>query len=142
MGQVLDAFKKPSDMSLQVYKAKVMGMVSRYSSATLSDVTSHAAELYNRFVGGLEGDWREYIEESIPFGKETIDNAYNQALKFEEKGKKKNQNSSDITGAAMTNSEKNALESIRHDLQKLKLEFQADKEEREQRKAQGKSPWE
>ena len=138
----LDAFKKPPDMSLQVYKAKVMGMVSRYSSATLNDATSHAEELYNRFVGGLEADWQEYIAESIPFGKETIGNAYNQALKYEEKLRKKKTNSSDLTGAAMTNSEKNALECIRHDLQELKLMIQADKEEREQRKAQGKSPWE
>ena len=118
----MGAYKKPADMSLPVYKAKVMGMVSRYSPATLNDAAAYASELYNRFVGGLEVDWREYIEESIPFGKETIDNAYNQALKYEEKLKKK---AVDFSGAAMTDGEKNAMECIRLDLQELKTTVEA-----------------
>ena len=93
----LEAFKKPEDMSLQVYKAKVMGMVSKYSPATLNDAEAHEAELYSRFVGGLGKDLREYIEESISFGEETLDEAFHLALKYEEKLKK----SADFAGAAM-----------------------------------------
>ena len=81
----LGAYKKPADMSLQLYKAKVTSMVAEYSSATLSDPTAHSNELYNRFVWGLDKDWRESIEDSIPYGKETLDNAFNQALKYEAK---------------------------------------------------------
>ena len=92
-----EAFKRPDDMSLQVYKAKVIGLVSKYSPATLNDETAHEAELYNRFVGGLGKDWREYIEDSVSFGEETLDEAFHLALKYEEKLKK----SADFTGAAM-----------------------------------------
>ena len=93
----LEAFKKPEDMSLQVYKAKVMGMVSKYSPATLNDAEAHEAELYSRFVGGLGKKLREYIEESVSFGEETLDEAFHLALKYEEKLKK----SADFAGAAM-----------------------------------------
>ena len=85
----MDAYKKPASMSLQVYRAKIVGFVNKYSSALARDPTAYNMELYNRFVIGLEADWREYIEESIPYKKESLDNAYSQALKYEAKLSKK-----------------------------------------------------
>ena len=46
---------------------------------------------------GLDKDWREFIEDSIPLGEETLDNAFNQALKYEAKLQRK----PNMTGAAM-----------------------------------------
>ena len=117
-----DAYKKPASMSLQVYRANIVGLVNRYSSALATDPTAYNIELYNRFVNGLEADWREYVEESIPYGKETLDNAYSQALKFEAKLAKRNTRSSG-SAAAMTVSEKDTLEKIRLDLEKVKIQM-------------------
>ena len=96
--------------------------MNRYSSVLATDPTAYNIELYNRFVNGLEADWREYIEESIPYGKETLDNAYSQALKFEAKLAKRNTRSSG-SAAAMTVSEKDTLEKIRLDLEKVKIQM-------------------
>ena len=83
------AYKKPPSMSLQIYKANIVSFVNRYSPALATDPAAYSMELYSRFVNGLEADWREYIEESIPYNKETLDNAYSQALKYEAKQARK-----------------------------------------------------
>ena len=123
------AYKKPQDISLQVYRAKVTGYVHKYSPAVVNDTKAYNEELYNRFVHGLEVDWREYIEESIPYGKETIDNAYNQALKYEAKLEKKQVQ---FTGAAMTDSEKDTMERIRLDVEELKTNLSSVKKKSRQ----------
>ena len=123
------AYKKPKDISLQVYRAKVTGYVHKYSPAVVNDPKAYNEELYNRFVHGLEVDWREYIEESIPYGKETIDNAYNQAMKYEARLEKKEVK---FTGAAMTGSEKNSMERIRQDLEEMKTELASTKKKNRQ----------
>ena len=122
----LSAYKKPKDMSLQIFKAKVTSMVAKYSPTTLTDPTAHASELYNRFIWGLEKDMREWIEDSIPYGRETLDNAFNQALKYEAKQRKKHLVTEEpVIGAAMTDVEKNTLEAIRRDLQEVKTRLAA-----------------
>ena len=60
---------------------------------------SYKMECYNRFVHGLEFDWREAIDAGIPFGKETIKRAYNRAIKYELRRKESKQVA--FTGAAM-----------------------------------------
>ena len=114
-----DAYKKPANMSLQVYRANIIGYVNKYSPALATDPKAHALELYNRFVDGLEVDWRDYIEESIPWGKECLDKAFSQALKYEARLAKK---SVDFSAAAMTNAEKDGMEKIRLDVEKLKIQ--------------------
>ena len=116
----LSAFKKPSDMTLQVYRSKVIGMVAKHSPSVMTDSTAYAQELYNRFVQGLEVGYREYIEDALPYEKETLDRAYNAALKYEEKLSTKKV---DFSGAAMSDTEKNAMEVMRLDVQELKTEL-------------------
>ena len=123
----LAAFKKPSDMSLQIYRAKVIGMVAKHSPILVADPVAYQVELFNKFIHGLEVDWREYIEDSLPYGKETIENAYNQALKYEAKLAEKKV---DFSAAAMTDSEKNSMECMRLDLQEVKTELQKVKKSR------------
>ena len=65
----LGAYKRPAGMSLQVYKANVLSYVHKYSPAVVKDPKSYEMECYNRFVHGLEFDWREAIDAGIPFGK-------------------------------------------------------------------------
>ena len=115
-----DAYKKPANISLQVYKANIIGMVDKYSPGLALDKNSHTLELYNRFVAGLETDWREYIEEAIPYTKETIDNAYSFALKYEAKLKRK---AVDLvpTAGAMKNVERDRMERTILDVEKLKM---------------------
>ena len=115
-----DAYKKPASISLQVYKANIIGMVDKYSPGLALDKNSHTLELYNRFVAGLETDWREYIEEAIPYTKETIDNAYSFALKYEAKLKRK---AVDFvpTAGAMKNVERDRMERTILDVEKLKM---------------------
>ena len=81
-------------------------------------------ELYNRFVIGLEADWREYIEESIPYKKESLDNAYSQALKYEAKLAKKGVC---FGAAAMTDKEKDKFGRLRRDVEKLKTQLAAER---------------
>ena len=95
----LGAYKKPTDMTMQVYKANVHGYVTKYSPGVLNDPKALQTELYNRFVHGLEPEMREDIDSSIPFGKETIERAYNIAIKYELKIKSKQET---FTGAAMS----------------------------------------
>ena len=80
-----DAYQKPADMSLQVYRANVIGLVNKYSPGLTAHEDLYADELYVRFIAGLEDDWREYIEEAIPYTEETLENAYSFALKYEAK---------------------------------------------------------
>ena len=96
----LGAYKRPAGMTLQVYKANVLGYVHKYSPTVVNDPRSYEMECYNRFVHGLEFDWREAIDAGIPFGKETIERAYNQAIKYELRRKESKQVA--FTGAAMT----------------------------------------
>ena len=124
-----DAYKKPASMSLQVYRANIIGLVNKYSSALATDPTAYNIELYNRFVNGLAVDYREYIEESIPYSKETLDNAYSQALKHEAKLAKKSVEFSGATAAAMTDAEKDGMEKMRLDLEKVKTQLSAQKRE-------------
>ena len=95
-------------------------MVDKYSPGLALDKNSHTLELYNRFVAGLETDWREYIEEAIPYTKETIDNAYSFALKYEAKLKRK---AVDFvpTAGAMKNVERDRMERTILDVEKLKM---------------------
>ena len=132
-----DAYKKPSGMSLEVYKANIVAKVNKYSPALASDPVAYGMELYNRFVNGLEVDYRDYIEDSIPYSKETIDNAYSQALKHEAKLTKKSVDFSGGAAAAMTDAEKDGMEKIRLDLEKMKTQMAADKAAREKRESQG-----
>ena len=108
----LGAYKKPAGVSLQVYKANVLSYVHKYSPAVMNDPKSYKLECYNRFVHGLEFDWREAIDAGIPFGKETIERAYNQAIKYELRGKESKQVA--FTGAAMTDQERNKHDKKRH----------------------------
>ena len=114
-----DAYKKPANVTLQVYRANIIGYVNKYSPAVVADKEAYSMELYNRFVNGLEVDWREYLEDTIPFGKETLDNAYNQALKYEGKLAKK---SVDFTAAAMSDAEKDNFKKMRHDIEQIKTQ--------------------
>ena len=114
-----DAYKKPANVTLQVYRANIIGYVNKYSPAVVADKEAYSMELYNRFVNGLEVDWREYLEDTIPFGKETLDNAYNQALKYEGKLAKK---LVDFTAAAMSDAEKDHFEKMRHDIEQIKTQ--------------------
>ena len=111
----MDAYKKPSSMSLQIYRAKIIGFVNKYSPALAHDPAAYSMELYNRFVNGLAVDWREYIEESIPYSKESLDNAYSQALKYEAKLAKKSVEFDGATAAAMANADKDGTEKMRLD---------------------------
>ena len=122
----MDAYKKPASMSLQIYRANIIRFVNKYSPALLADPTAYNMELYNRFIHGLEKDWREYIEESIPYKKESLDNAYSQALKYEAKLVKK---SGDFHAAAMTLAEKDRVARIRQDLEKVKIQLKTKKAE-------------
>ena len=115
-----DAYKKPANVTLQVYRANIIGYVNKYSPAVVADKEAYSMELYNRFVNGLEVDWREYLEDTIPFGKETLDNAYNQALKYESKLAKK---SVDFTVAAMSDAEKDNFEKMRLDMEQMKTQI-------------------
>ena len=121
----MDAYKKPASMSLQIYRANIIVFVNKYSPALLADSTAYNMELYNRFIHGLEKDWRDYIEESIPYKKESLDNAYSQALKYEARMAKK---SVEFSAAAMTDAEKDGMEKIRLDLEKVKTQLAATKE--------------
>ena len=113
----LGAYKKPEDMTMQVYKANVHGYVTKYSPGVLNDPKALETELYNRFVHGLEPEMREDIDSSIPYGKETIDRAYNQAIKYELKAKSKQVS---FTGAAMSDSERDHMQRLRLDMAELK----------------------
>ena len=120
-----DAYKKPHDMSLQVYQAKITSLVNKYSPALATDPSSYSMELYIRFVNGLEPDWREYIEESTPYGKETLDNAYCQALKYEAKLAKKLARPCGAA-AALSFARKDSLEQMQLDLERMKIQREAD----------------
>ena len=120
-----DAYKKPHDMSLQVYKANITSFVNRYSPALATDPSSYSMELYIRFVNGLEPDWKEYIEESTPYGKETLDNAYCQALKYEAKLAKKLARPCGAA-AALSFAKKDSLEQMQLDLERMKIQREAD----------------
>lgn len=114
----LDAFKKPQDMPLPVYKAKVIQYVNRYNKAIVNDGEAYRMALYTRFVDGLEEDWRQYIEDSIPYGKEKLENAYSQALKYEAKLSK----SGTLGALKVTEAKKKKLKRIQHDLDSLKAQ--------------------
>lgn len=121
----MGAYKKTAGMTLQIYRANVIGLVNKYSPGIALDKEAYTLELYNRFVGGLEVDWREYLEESIPYTKETLNNAYSQALKYEAKLAKKGVEFS--ASAAMTDAEKDSVEKIRLDLEKVKTQLSTNK---------------
>ena len=108
----LGAYKRPAGMSLQVYKANVLSYVHKYSPTVVKDPKSYEMECYNRFVHGLEFDWREAIDAGIPFGKETIERAYNQAIKYELRRKESKQVA--FTGAAMTDRGRSKNEEMKH----------------------------
>ena len=116
----LGAYKRPAGMTLQVYKANVLGYVHKYSPTVVSNPKAYEMECYNRFVHGLELDWREAIDAGIPFGKETMERAYNQAIKYELRRKEAKQVG--FTGAAMTDSERDQMQRLRLDLAEMKTE--------------------
>ena len=118
----MDAYKKPPSLSLQVYRANIIGFVNRYSPALVNDPVAYNMELYNRFVNGLEVDRKEFIEESIPYKKESLDNAYSYALKYEAKLAKK---AGDRSAAAMTHAGKDTVARMRQDLEKVKTQLAA-----------------
>lgn len=115
----MDAYKKAPNIPLQVYKDNVVGLVNKLSHME-DDWAAYEEELFSRFVGGLDEDWREYIEDTLPFGIETLENAYHQALKFEAKLEKKA-----LPGAAMSRESSDAnedkLDKISSDLKGLHL---------------------
>ena len=115
-----NAYRKPEGMLLQVYKANIIGYVHKFSPHIVDNKNAYAMELYNRFTNGLEADWREYIQDSIPYGKETLDNAYSQALKYEDKLASKAAVKANFTGAAMTDSEK--MEKMCLDLENTRMD--------------------
>ena len=119
----LGAYKRPAGMSLQVYKANVIGYVHKYSPAMVKDPKAYAMELYNRFVHGLEPEWKEAIDEAIPFGKETIDRAYNSAIKYELKRKESKQVA--FSGAAMTDSERDHMQRLRLDVAEIRTDVES-----------------
>ena len=123
----MDAYKKPASMSLQIYRANIIGFVNKYSPALMVDPAAYNIELYNRFIHGLEKDWRDYIEESIPYRKESLESAYSQALKYEAKMANK---SGEVSAAAMSHAEKDRMERIRRDLEKVKIRLKAAKAEK------------
>ena len=119
----MDAYKKPTKMSLQVYRANVTRLVNRYSPAVVKDEDAYSMKLYNRFVHGLDLDCKEYIEDSIPYGEESLDNAYSQALKYEEK-KQKRESKDDKkeakgVAAALSQSKDDMLQSMRRKIDEL-----------------------
>ena len=124
----LAAYKRPAGMSLQVYKANVLGYVRKYSPAVVNCQKSYEMECYNRFVHGLELDWREAIDAGIPYGKETIERAYNQAIKYELRRKESKQVG--FTGAAMTDSERDQMQRLRWDVAEMKTEVDSIKKSR------------
>ena len=79
----MDAYKKPASMQLQAYRAKIIGLVNQYSPGLVMDPKAYARELYYRFINGLEKSQKEYVEDALPYGEETLDNAFNAALKYE-----------------------------------------------------------
>ena len=124
----LGAYKRPAGMSLQVYKANVLGYVHKYSPAVVHCPKSYEMECYNRFVHGLELDWREAIDAGIPFGKETMERAYNQAIKYELRRKESKQVG--FTGAAMTDSERDQMQRLRLEVAEVKTEVDSIKRSR------------
>ena len=82
-----------------------------------------------------DNEWRDYIEESIPYGKESIGMAYNQALKYKHKIANKKV---DFTGAAMTDSEKNDFKKMQLDM----AEVQSKLERQEAEKAKWRDRYE
>ena len=120
-----DAYKRPEGMSLQVYKASIIGYVHKFSPHIVGNKNAYTMELYNRFINGLEADWKEYIQDSIPYGKETLDNAYSQALKYEDKlASKSAMKAVGFTGASMTDSE-DGIKKMRLDLEKVNKRLDA-----------------
>ena len=118
----MDAYKKPAKMSLQVYRANIISLVNRYTPFIAKDKDAYDMELYNRFVNGLDPDWREYIEESIPYGKESLDSAYSQALKYEAKEDKKDHKERKAEkgmAAAMDSSKGNKMQDLRKQVDSL-----------------------
>ena len=113
-----DAYKKAAGMSLQIYRANIIGLVDKYSPALKLDQAAYTMELYVRFVDGLEADLRDYIQESIPYGEETIDSAYNQALKYEAKTKGKTN-----SAAAMRPSRSDQIEEMRREIDEIKAQL-------------------
>ena len=119
----LGAYKRPPGMTLQVYNAKIIGYVHRYSPHVVNDPKAYANELYVRFIHGLDDEYKAYIEESIPFGKETIQNACNQAIKLELKKQERNQGAR--VGMASTDGKKSQMENMKQDLAGLKASLSA-----------------
>ena len=103
-----------------MYKANVIGFVNKYSPAVVNDPKAYAMELYNRFVHGLDPEWREAIDDAIPFGKETIERAYNSAIKYELKCKESKQVA--FSGAAMTDSERDHMQRLKLDVAKIRTD--------------------
>ena len=124
----LGAYKRPAGMSLQVYKANVLSYVHKYSPAVVKDPKSYEMECYNRFVHGLEFDWREAIDAGIPFGKETIERAYNQAIKYELRRKESKQVA--FTSAAMTNRERDNMQRLKLEADEIRTEIDSIKRSR------------
>ena len=92
-----------------------------------------------------DNEWRDYIEESIPYGKESIDMAYNQALKYKHKIANKKV---DFTGAAMTDSEKNDFKKMQLDMAEVQSKLERQEAEKakwrdryENRRSRGTDRW-
>ena len=121
-----DAFKRPRDMPLPVYKARIIQYVNRYDKAIVNDEEAYRMALYNRFVNGLEEDWRQYIEDTVPYGREKLDNAYSQALKYEAKLAK----SGSLGALKMESTKEQKLKSICQDLDYLTVEVEKNAKDR------------
>ena len=117
----MDAYKKPAEMSLQVYRANIIGLVHKYSPILIHDKKAYNQELYNRFVNGLPKDWKDYLDESIPFEKENLEAAYSQAVKYESLKERKDK--VNFSAAAMSDAKKDGVRKMRRDLEKVKSQI-------------------
>ena len=99
----------------------ILGYVHKYSPAVVKDPKLYEMECYNRFMHGLELDWREAIDAGIPFGKETIERAYHQAIKYELRRKESKQVA--FTGAAMTDRERDNMQRLKLEMDEIKTEL-------------------
>ena len=112
-----EAYMRPKGMSLQVYKAKVLSLVNKYSPWVINHPIAYQMELYTRFLNGLDKTCRDYVDEAIAYGKESIDTAYNAACKFESKQEKGEEGS--FTAGAISDSRRERMRKMEHQMEEI-----------------------
>ena len=130
------AYMRPKGMNLQVYKAKVLALVRKYSPWVVDQPIAYQMELYTRFLNGLDKACRDYVDEAIAYGKESIELAYNAACKFENKQDKSEDGK--FTAGAMLDSEKDNMKRIEIQLQEVNTKVTNIEEDVRKGKDQGK----